>query len=261
MQEQVKDSMKDCIWEACWLGVVDYDEAWSLQDRLAQEIAAGQRRPTLLLLEHPHVYTLGRRGKDSNVLWDETKRSEQGVILRHIDRGGDVTYHGPGQLVGYPLLPLAPPGWSGERLPQADFVGYVRNLEKALIFALARLGVAAGQREGLTGVWVAADVWSRCPRCDPALKPEPAKIASIGVKVDARGVSRHGFALNVATDALYWEGIIPCGIERVQMANLDDLLDPAPGMERVREAVLAGFEEAFQCRIQRGEGLESQSHS
>jgi lipoyl(octanoyl) transferase len=246
---------EDCFWEAHWLGVIDYDDAWRLQDRLAQEIAAGQRRPTLLLLEHPHVFTLGRRGQDTNVLWDESQRAEQGVVLRHVDRGGDVTYHGPGQLVGYPLLPLAPPGWSGERLPQADFVGYVRDLEKALIFALARLGVVAGQRKGLTGVWVAADVWARCPRCDPALKPEPAKIASIGVKVDARGVSRHGFALNVATDPLYWAGIIPCGLERVQMANLNDLLQPVPDMIQVREAVLAAFEDIFHCQIHRGDGL------
>ena len=249
------------FWEVHWLGSIDYDEAWQLQDRLAQEISAGQRPPTLLLLEHPHVFTLGRRGQLENVLWDESRRAEQGVTLRWVDRGGDVTYHGPGQLVGYPLLPLAPPGWSGERLPQADFVGYVRSLEKALIFALARLGVVAGQREGLTGVWVAAEVWARCPRCDPAQKPAPAKIASIGVKVDARGVSRHGFALNVATDPTYWEGIIPCGLDQVQMVNLADLLYPSPEMEQVREAVLAGFEEEFHCRFRQGDRLENGRYS
>lgn len=242
-------------WEARWLGMVDYDTAWRLQDRLALEIAAGERAPTLLLLEHPHVYTLGRRGREENVLWPPEELERRGIALRSVDRGGDVTYHGPGQLVGYPLLPLAPSGWSGERLPQADFVGYVRNLERALVLALARLGVVSGQRAGFTGVWVAADVWARCPRCDPRLKPSPAKIASIGVKVDARGVSRHGFALNVATDPVFWEGIVPCGLEQVQMANLSDLLDPAPPMDAVREAVLQAFEEVFGCRLRRLEGL------
>lgn len=246
------------MWESCWLGVVDYDRAWQLQERLAGEIAAGSRAPTLLLLEHPHVYTLGRRGHDENILWNETQRAEHGVALRYVDRGGDITYHGPGQLVGYPLLPLAPRGWAGAgiehaRIPQADYVGFVRNLEKMLIITLARLGVAAGQRPGFTGVWVAADVWSRCPRCIPALKPDPAKIASIGVKVDVNGISRHGFALNVATDPEYWQGIVPCGLDQVQMANLSDLLDPVPEMSQVREALLSAFEAVFQRRLSRRE--------
>jgi lipoyl(octanoyl) transferase len=250
---QPMDDLHEC--EARWLGTVDYDTAWQMQDHLAAEIAAGRRPPTLLLLEHPHVYTLGRRAQAENVLWSEEEREVRGVILREVDRGGDVTYHGPGQLVGYPLLPLAQQGWNGERLPQADFVGYVRKLEKMLVFALARLGIVAGQREGLTGVWVAADVWARCPRCIPSLKPEPAKIASIGVKVDVHGVSRHGFALNVATDPVYWQGIIPCGIDQVQMADIADLLDPAPTMEQVRKAVLGSFEEVFGCRVRRLAGV------
>lgn len=248
------DQPGERIWETCWLGSVDYEAAWQLQDQLAVEIAAGQRAPVLLLLEHPHVYTLGRRAHEKNLLWNEARRAELGIALHRVDRGGDVTYHGPGQLVGYPLLPLAPRGWTnsgGEqvRIPQADYIGFVRNLEKVLIFALARLGVVAGQRPGLTGVWVAADVWARCPRCIPSLKPAPAKIASIGVKVDVHGVSRHGFALNVATDPLYWEGIVPCGIDQVQMANLSDLLDPAPSLDQVREAVLAAFQEVFACTL------------
>jgi lipoyl(octanoyl) transferase len=249
------DQPEEVVWEARWLGSIDYDEAWRLQERLAQEIGAGQRPPTLLLLEHPPVYTFGRRSHEENLIWNETQRAEHGVALRYVDRGGDITYHGPGQLVGYPLLPLAPKGWAGERLPRADFVGYVRNLEKALIFALARLGVVAGQREGITGVWVAADVWARCPRCDPALKPQPAKIISIGVKVDVHGVSRHGFALNVATDPLYWKGIVACGLDQVQMANLADLLDPSPSMDQVQSAVLDAFEAVFQCRFRRLNGL------
>jgi lipoyl(octanoyl) transferase len=234
---------------ACWLGTIDYDAAWRLQEQYAAEIAAGARRPTLLLLEHPHVYTLGRRGSAEHVLWNEEQRNERGILLRQVDRGGDVTYHGPGQLVGYPLLPLAPVGWSGERLPQADFVGYIRNLEKMLVFALARLGITAGQRTGLTGVWVAADVMNKCLRCNPADKPQPGKIASIGVKVDAKGVSRHGFALNVQTDPAYWQGIVPCGLDQVRMVDIADLLPVPPNMDQVREAVLDSFANVFQCRF------------
>ena len=99
-------------------------------------------------------------------------------------------------------------------------------------------------------------MWARCLRCDPRLKPQPAKIASIGVKVDVNGISRHGFALNVATDPDYWEGIIACGLEQVQMANLADLVDPPPGMEAVRTALLSALEEVFHCSLRRVEGME-----
>jgi lipoyl(octanoyl) transferase len=241
-------------YDAFWLGQMEYEVAWKLQDRLAAEIAAGRRRPVLLLLEHPHTYTLGRRARKEHVLWSADECAQRGIRLYNVDRGGDVTYHGPGQLVGYPLLPLAAPGWSGERLPQADFVGYVRALEKALIFALARFGLVAGQREGLTGVWIAEDVMNKCRLCDPKLKPIPGKIASIGVKVDTRGISRHGFALNVNTDPDFWAGIVPCGIDQVRMVDLVDFLEEAPPAGAVRDAVLAAFEEVFQCRLQRYEG-------
>ena len=255
------DAPDERNWNSCWLGRVDYDHAWQIQERLASDIANDSRAPTLLLLEHPHVYTMGRRAKAENILWNEAERADQGVILRSVDRGGDVTYHGPGQLVGYPLLPLVQPGWTragmeNARIPQADYVGFVRKLEKTLIFALAHLGVVAGQRPGFTGVWVAADVWSRCPRCIPSLEPRPAKIASIGVKVDVNGISRHGFALNVTTDPHYWEGIVPCGLEQVQMANLSDLLDPAPELLQVCDAVLSAFEDVFQCHLSRNENCE-----
>jgi lipoyl(octanoyl) transferase len=244
------DSIGQHIYNAHWLGSVDYDTAWRMQDEFALEIAAGLRRPTLLLLEHPHIYTLGRRALPENVLWSEQQRSELGVLLREVDRGGDVTYHGPGQLVGYPLLPLAPAGWAGERLPQADFVGYIRSLEKVIIFALARFGIVAAQRPALTGVWVPADVMNKCTRCAPVFQSQPAKIASIGVKVDAKGISRHGFALNVNTDPLYWQGIVPCGLEAVNMVNMADLLLEPPSLAQVQEAVLHSFEEVFQCQFQ-----------
>lgn len=233
------------------LGLLEYERAWELQNEYAREIAEGKRQPTLLLLEHPHVYTFGRRGKQENLLWGESQLKEKGIAIHWVDRGGDVTYHGPGQLVGYPLLPLAPiplqrSGDTGEgRIPQADYVGYIRKLETALIATLARLGVAAGQRAGLTGVWIQADVHSRCPRCKPEDRQKPAKIAAIGVKVDARGISRHGFALNVNPDMEYWEGIIACGLQEEPIVSLADLFLEPPSMERVKREVIASFSEVF----------------
>jgi lipoyl(octanoyl) transferase len=240
------------ILEVMDLGIIEYEAAWKLQDEYAAEIAAGKRPPTLLLLEHPHVYTFGRRGKQENLLWGESQLKEKGIAIHWVDRGGDVTYHGPGQLVGYPLIPLTPVALAqgqrdkGEgRLPQADYVGYVRKLEKTLIVALARLGLVAGQRSGLTGVWIQADVHSRCPRCKPEDRRKPAKIAAIGVKVDARGVSRHGFALNVNPAMDYWDGIIACGLENEPIVSLADLFAEPPPMERVKQEVIAAFSEVF----------------
>jgi lipoate-protein ligase B len=234
------------------LGLIEYESAWKLQEQYATEIAEGKRSPTLLLLEHPHVYTFGRRGKQENLLWGESQLREKGIAIHWVDRGGDVTYHGPGQLVGYPLLPLGSPhpqplsrGEKGVRIPDADYVGCVRKLEKMLIGALASLGIAAGQRPGLTGVWVQADVYSRCTRCKPEDRKKPAKVAAIGIKVDARGVSRHGFALNVNPDMDYWDGIIACGLQDEPIVSLADLLPAPPSMERVKAEVVKAFDEVF----------------
>lgn len=232
------------------LGVMEYEKAWKLQEEYAREIADGTRQPTLLLLEHPHVYTFGRRGRQENLLWGEAQLKEKGVAIHWVDRGGDVTYHGPGQLVGYPLIPLTPfMQGIGEReegrIPQSDYVGYVRRLEETLIVTLARLVVAAGQRSGMTGVWIQADVHSRCPRCKPEDRKKPAKIAAIGVKVDVRGVSRHGFALNVNPDMEYWDGIIACGLQNEPVVSLADLFPDPPSMERVKQEVIAAFGEVF----------------
>jgi lipoate-protein ligase B len=158
-----------------------------------------------------------------------------------VDRGGDITYHGPGQLVGYPLLRLTQPGWQGERIPQADYIGYIRGLEESLIWTLAQFGIVSAQRQGLTGVWVPADVFSKCRRCRPEMKGAPAKIASIGVKVDARGVSRHGFALNVSPDMSYWDGIIPCGLDGVAMVSMADLIQNPPSVQETAEVYTRVF--------------------
>jgi lipoyl(octanoyl) transferase len=248
------------IVEILDVGLIEYERAWKLQDEYAREIAEGKRPPTLLLLEHPHVYTFGRRGKQENLLWGESQLREKGIAIHWVDRGGDVTYHGPGQLVGYPLLPLIPisqrergRGEGESRIPDADYVGYVRKLEETLIVALARLGLAAGQRLGLTGVWIQADVHSRCPRCKPEDRKKPAKIAAIGVKVDSRGISRHGFALNVNPDMDYWEGIIACGLQDEPVVSLADLFPEPPSMERVKREVIAAFGEVFGYEVLRAE--------
>jgi lipoate-protein ligase B len=218
------------------LGLIDYLPAWELQNRLALEIARAERGPTLLLLEHPHTYTFGRRGQAENLLWDEQMRAQQGVAVHWVDRGGDVTYHGPGQLVGYPLL----------KLTGLDYVGYVRRLERMLILALARLGLAASQMTGKTGVWVQADISPRLPRGDNQEERQtPAKIAAIGVRVDAQGVTRHGFALNVDPQMEYFDGIIPCGLAGHAALALADVFTLVPSMNAVKREVLRAFGETF----------------
>jgi len=227
------------------LGLIEYETAWKLQDEYAAEIAEGKRPPTLLLLEHPHVYTFGRRGNTANLLWNEEQLKQKGVSTFWVDRGGDVTYHGPGQLVGYPLIPLGRLS-NDDRLPEADYVGYIRRLESMLIGALMQFGIASAQREGKTGVWIQADVHSRCVNCKPEDRKKPAKIAAIGVKVDARGVTRHGFALNVNPNMEYFDGIIACGLNE-PVVSLVDLLAPAPTMEQVKEVIESSFRGIFEA--------------
>ena len=216
------------------LGVVPYQQAWDLQAQLAGQIATGELPPTLLLLEHPHTYTFGRRGQSANLLWGQAELKQRGVQVYWVDRGGDVTYHGPGQLVGYPLIPLKPvvmasSGQSGATiLPQADYVGYIRQLEQVLIQALHQFDLPAERIKHLTGVWV-----------------KRSKIAAIGVKVDAHGVTRHGFALNVAPDMSYWQGIIGCGLAGFTVTSMAELLPAPPPMEQVKQAVISAFEAVF----------------
>jgi len=235
------------------LGLVPYNDAWALQDRLAAEIARGERPPALLLLEHPHIYTFGRRGQGQNLLLNEAQLKERRLTVTWVDRGGDVTYHGPGQLVGYPLIPLGRVD-QNTRLPEVDYTGYLRRLENMLIMTLAKLGIAGGQIPGMTGVWVQADVYSRCPRCRPEDRQKPAKIAAIGVKVDANGISRHGFALNVDPDMSYFDGIIPCGLNE-PVVSLAELRDPIPSMEENKRLVADAFAEVFGYEMTRQGGF------
>jgi lipoyl(octanoyl) transferase len=222
------------------LGLVPYLQAWDLQVQLAGKIAASEVPPTLLLLEHPHTFTFGRTGQAANLLWGESELKQRDIEVFWVDRGGDVTYHGPGQLVGYPLIPLdinslvnsnhtgSPP------LPRADYIGYVRKLEQVLILALHQFGVNGETINNLTGVWV-----------------NGSKIAAIGVKVDSRGITRHGFALNVSPDMSYWDGIIGCGLSGYSVTSLAVLQSNPPSIQQVIQAIITAFEEifAFTCQI------------
>ncbi|MFO7622858.1 MAG: lipoyl(octanoyl) transferase LipB [Anaerolineales bacterium] len=232
------NSIRLPICEIRRLGLLPYQDAWELQGRYAREIAGGNRPPTLLLLEHPHTYTFGRAGRAENLLWDDAQLSQRGVQVHWVDRGGDVTYHGPGQLVGYPLLPLDVQGLNPHsgRIPQADYIGYLRKLERVLISALDKLGAPACRLEGLTGVWINSQ----------ASGTAPAKIAAIGVKVDARGITRHGFALNVDPDMSYWQGIIGCGIKEHPSTCLAEVLSPLPNIDQIIHWVVWAFGNEFQ---------------
>lgn len=233
-------------WAAHWLGRVPYRRAWELQDRLAKQIGEGKRSPTLLLLEHPHTFSLGRQGHLENLLWSEPELSNRGVELIWSDRGGDITYHGPGQLVGYPIIPLGAVDRKAH-LPTADYVGYLRRLEDTIIRVLAAFGLVSGQIAGKTGVWVQPDVASRCRHCPPSARKKPSKIASIGVKVDVNGVSRHGFALNVVPDMSYWDGIVACGLADAPAISLGQLIEPAPRMETVCKGLIDAFGQVFEA--------------
>ena len=173
---------------ACWLGSVPYREAWDLQAELVRELreGCGENKDTLLLLEHPHVFTMGKAASSEHLLWDERERTRRDVELVWSDRGGEATYHGPGQLVGYPVLDLAHFGLS---IP-----GYLEGVERSLIDYLRELGIESEPGEpGFTGVWRNGE-----------------KLAAIGIKL-SRSVVSHGFALNLTTDLDYFNGIVPCG--------------------------------------------------
>jgi lipoate-protein ligase B len=227
------------------VGSLGYIAARELQEHLADEISSGTRPSTLLLLEHPHTFTVGRRGRPQDVRWATAELRARGVEVYSVDRGGEATYHGPGQLVGYPLLHLQTPGRDG-RVPMADYVGYLRRLERVIIQAVASLGLVTGQVPGRTGVWVQPDVASRCRHCPPAARRAPAKLASIGVKVDVHGITRHGFALNVAPDMSFWQGIVACGLPDSPAVSLAELLEPAPTLPATADAVVAAFGRVFE---------------
>jgi lipoyl(octanoyl) transferase len=206
-----------------WLGLIDYREAWDLQRELAQARRAGEIGDTLLLLEHPHTYTIGRGGTADHVLVDAACLARIGATVYEVDRGGDVTYHGPGQLVGYPIIDL--------RRGNIDAHSYLRRLEEALIKTLAEFGIAAGRYPGYTGVWLGDE-----------------KIAAIGVKISG-GVTMHGFALNVNTDLAYFQHIVPCGITDKGVTSLARVLGRPVSLAAVAYATARHFAEEFGCEL------------
>lgn len=208
--------------KTCWvidLGLIGYQPAFDLQRRLVAARKAGMVPDLLLLCEHPHVITLGRNGHRENLLASDNLLRQMGVEFRVTDRGGDITYHGPGQIVGYPILNLA-----GIR---RDVAWYVRQLEEAMIRATAEFGVATTRKPGMTGVWV-----------DTAEGKAPEKLAAIGVHL-SRWVTSHGFAYNVSTDLRYFDLIVPCGIPDKRATSLERLLGRAVKREEVAPRIAA----------------------
>ena len=206
------------------LGRIDYIRALDLQRRIHTRVAEGRLPNVLLMLEHPHVYTLGRRGKPSDVLASAAQLRELGAEVHHTDRGGEVTYHGPGQLVGYPIVDVRE--WGGGPLR------YVRALEEALVATLSDFGIRAERGERPTGVWVG-----------------DAKLAAIGVKI-SRGVTTHGFALNVDPDLSYFDHIVPCGMPGARVASMSSLTSEAISVEQVAPVLAEHLGVAFGWAVQ-----------
>ena len=205
--------MSTCL--AIPLGLLDYQAAYDLQRRLHAQVVAGELPDLLLLLEHPHVYTLGRRGQQSHILASDEALTQLGVETHFTDRGGETTYHGPRQLVGYPIVNLR--RWGG------GVRKYVETLEQVLIGTLSEFGITAHSEGKPTGVWV-----------------EDAKIAAIGVRV-SRSVTMHGFALNVCPDLSFFDHIVPCGMPGARVTSMAQEL----GQEIAVSDVIPAISQAF----------------
>ena len=212
--------MSERILQVLDLGLRDYDDVWAMQKELHAKIAAEpESTEHLILVEHPPVITLGRRADKANVLYSEDELARRGVQLRQVDRGGDVTYHGPGQLVAYPIVRLA-----GER---RDVHRYFRTLEQTVIKVLAEYGIDGGLHEGLTGVWVGDE-----------------KICAMGVAI-RRWTTYHGIALNVSADLDHFRLITPCGIADKSVTSMGALLGRTVPLAEVGKAFVRHFAEAF----------------
>lgn len=213
------------------LGRIDYAAALDLQRERVEARKAGRIPDTLLLLEHPHVYTLGRNARRENILTSPERLAKIGAAVFETDRGGDVTYHGPGQLVGYPIFDL-----NGHR---RDIRWYMRSLEEVFIRVAGGYGIQAGRIDGLTGVWVG-----------------DAKLVAMGVHI-SRWVTSHGFAFNVSTDLGYFERIVPCGLADKRVTSLEKLLSRRVEMEDAAERVIEAFGTVFHVEIRRTASAES----
>lgn len=201
------------------LGVIGYEQGLKLQDKLVAERKAGSIPDTLLLLEHPHVYTLGRNAKKENVLISDDELAARGVQVFAINRGGDVTYHGPGQMVGYPIFDLTK--------HRRDVAWFMRSIEEVFIAVAGEYGVTAGRIVGVPGVWVGND-----------------KLVALGVHI-SRWVTSHGFAFNVNTDLRYFSWIVPCGLHDKGVTSLQKLLGRPVEMREANEKVIRHFGRVF----------------
>lgn len=203
------------------LGTISYGDALELQAALVKQRRAGEIPDTLLLLEHPHVITLGSGSHDENVLVSPEERAARGIELFETGRGGDVTYHGPGQLVGYPIFDLKP--------DRQDLHRYLRDIEEALIGVLSDFGIEGSRKDGLTGVW-AGD----------------SKLAAIGVRVSSGWITSHGFALNVATDLSFFGTIVPCGIRDHGVGSLGTALGRPVTLPEAEASAVRWFARIFE---------------
>ena len=209
---------------ACWLGRAGYQEVWDLQAELVAAVREGAEPDTLLLLEHPHVFTMGKAASPDHVLWDEAERARRSVEVIWSDRGGEATYHGPGQLVGYPIVDLARLGLT---IP-----GYVDGLERSLIDYLAGLGIQSEPGSaGLTGVW-----------------SNGKKVAAIGIKL-SRSIVSHGFALNLTTNLDYFGGIVPCGHADKEATSVEALSGRRIDVQQAAQAYGRHFSEVFGVEV------------
>ena len=220
-----------------WLGVEqDYQQTWDLQRRIAAERLAGTRPDTLLLLEHAPTLTLGRAADVGHILADRDTLSVEQISVVESDRGGDVTYHGPGQLVGYPILNLREPPH------HTDLHVYLRGIEEMLIRTVEAFGIPAGRFHGNTGVWTGLDTAA------------PKKVAAIGIKT-ARWITQHGFALNVAPNLAHFDLIVPCGIHDYGVTSLSRLLDREMSVAETLPVVITHFVAVFGLECVSGEGI------
>lgn len=218
------DGVSTRLCELLVPGVVPYIESVVLQESYVDRIAEGCESEKLILLEHPHVITLGRGFHGENLLFTPEWLREQGIAVEESGRGGDVTYHGPGQVVGYPILDLS---------DRPDLHLYLRNLEELMIRAVGDFGIQGGRKLGLTGIWVGDD-----------------KIGAIGVRV-SRWITSHGFALNVNTNLKYFDYIVPCGIRRHGVTSMKKLLGRDISLEEVHGSLGKHFEKIFQRKLVR----------
>ena len=209
------------------LGEIRFAEAWDLQRAIFEEVCREERKDTLLLLEHPHVFTLGRVTQQASILFNDARLRELNAEMFEIDRGGDVTYHGPGQLVGYPILKLSH--------FKEDLGWYLRALEESITVLLASYSIEAFRVQGRTGVWV-------------KVGSTEEKICAIGIKA-SRWCTMHGFALNVNTDLKYFEHIVPCGIADKNVTILSKLLGREIEMGEVKSRYREAFAKVFEVDI------------